>query len=378
MAKTNRISWDIFCRVVDNFGDIGVCWRLARQLHDEYEIDIRLWVDDLGVAAKLMNGLDTHLDSQIFNGIEVCLWGNDDSFADTAPADVVIEAFACELPQPYIQNMVLKKPVWLNLEYLSAEKWVDNFHAQSSLHPATGLKKTFFFPGFTEKTGGLIREQHLSAKREAFLNDTKAQEIFWQQLDIIPKADALKISLFCYPHAPIDNLLTSMAEGSRAIHCFVPNTTILPVVANHFGKDGLKVGETVSNKQLSVTVLPFLSQADYDKLLWTCDLNFVRGEDSWIRALWSAQPFIWQTYQQDEKLHLKKMNAFLDSYQATKTDILREFHHAWLDTEINPALWNKLLTALPALKQHAILQTQQFKAQADLAAKLVIFTKNQV
>ena len=27
-----RVTWDIFCSVVDNFGDIGVTWRLARQL----------------------------------------------------------------------------------------------------------------------------------------------------------------------------------------------------------------------------------------------------------------------------------------------------------------------------------------------------------
>jgi hypothetical protein len=24
-----QLHWDIFCRVIDNFGDIGVCWRLA-------------------------------------------------------------------------------------------------------------------------------------------------------------------------------------------------------------------------------------------------------------------------------------------------------------------------------------------------------------
>ena len=26
------LLWDIFCQVIDNHGDVGVCWRLAREL----------------------------------------------------------------------------------------------------------------------------------------------------------------------------------------------------------------------------------------------------------------------------------------------------------------------------------------------------------
>ena len=357
--------WDIFCRVVDNFGDIGVCWRLAKQLRDEYALDVRLWVDDLNVARKIVTGLDTSLISQKVNGVEVFLWGDDVSFENVTPADVVIEAFACELPQPYMQNMVTNKPVWLNLEYLSAETWVNDFHAQSSIHPTTGLVKIFFFPGFTDKTGGLIREQHLIAKREA----AKAQ---------IKRLPSLQVSLFCYPHAPIHSLLQAFAEGEQSVECFVPTGSYLNKVAELFGRTEIKVGDTLNKKQLRLTVLPFLTQDEYDQLLWCCDLNFVRGEDSWIRALWSAQPFIWQTYPQDEKLHLKKLDAFLDKYQVQQNDVLSEFHHAWLDAEITPKLWNKLMTALPAVKQHAELQTLKLEQQADLAAKLVVFTKNKV
>ena len=367
--KTHR--WDLFCKVIDNFGDIGVCWRLARQLRDEYALNVRLWVDDLSVASRLIYGLNPSSKSQIANGVEICLWGNDENFADILPADVVIEAFACDLPQPYIQNMAKTKPVWLNLEYLSAEKWVDDFHAQQSIHPATGLKKTFFFPGFTAKAGGLLREQQLAASRAAF----KATE-FWQHLNVSPIHNALKVSLFCYPHAPIESLLNSMANNSQPIHCLVPNTTILPAVAKHFGKSELKVGETVSDKQLTVTVLPFLSQDEYDQLLWACDFNFVRGEDSWIRALWAAKPFVWQTYQQDENLHLTKLQAFFDIYQPALC--LADFNRTWLEGQINQPLWNQLLTALPILQKHAEKQTHEFEKQADLAANLVIFSKNQV
>ena len=38
-------SWDVFCRVVDNYGDAAVCWRLARQLADEHGARVRLWID---------------------------------------------------------------------------------------------------------------------------------------------------------------------------------------------------------------------------------------------------------------------------------------------------------------------------------------------
>lgn len=357
--------WDIFCRVVDNFGDIGVCWRLAKQLQDEYALDVRLWVDDLNVASKIVTGLDASLNSQKMNGVEVCLWRDDQSFVSVTPADVVIEAFACELPPPYIQNMVASKPIWLNLEYLSAEAWVDDFHAQGSVHPATGLHKTFFFPGFTQKTGGLIREQHLITKRE----DAKAE---------LKRLPSLQVSLFCYPHAPIHSLLSAMAEGEHLVECFVPTGSALGKIASFFGRTEIKVGDTLNKQKLSLTVLPFLTQDEYDQLLWCCDLNFVRGEDSWIRALWSAQPFIWQTYPQDEKHHLKKLDAFLKKYEIKQNDVLSELHHAWLDAEITPKLWNKLMSALPALKQHAAMQTQKFEQQADLAAKLVIFTKNKV
>jgi uncharacterized repeat protein (TIGR03837 family) len=357
--------WDIFCKVIDNFGDIGVCWRLAKQLHDEYALDVRLWVDDLNVASKIVTSLDASRDSQKINGVEVCLWRDEASFVNVMPADVVIEAFACELPSPFIRNMVAQKPIWLNLEYLSAEAWVDNFHAKSAIHPATGLRKTFFFPGFTNKTGGLIREKNLIAKREAAKAEFK-------------RLPSLQVSLFCYPHAPLQSLLHAMAEGEHSVECFVPKGSAIGKIAEFFGRAQIEVGDTLNKQQMTLTVLPFLTQEEYDQLLWCCDLNFVRGEDSWIRALWSAQPFIWQTYPQDESLHLTKLDAFLDKYQAKQDDVLYEFHHAWLDTEITPKLWNQLITGLPALKEHAELQTQKFEQQADLAAKLVIFTKNKV
>ena len=376
----NRL--DIFCRIVDNYGDIGIVWRLSKQLCHEYQFTVRIWVDDLIVAARIINKLNPTLADQIIEKIEIRQWSNTVNFANIEVADIVIEGFACELPEPYISKMALSPPLWLNLEYLSAESWVNDFHKQVSIHPIHGLKKVFFFPGFNENTGGLIREQDLSARRDSFKKNDALQEEFWRKFNVTLLDKAIKVSLFSYPHAPINSLLASMAQSSHAVHCFVPATSILPSIANFISKPTLTIGETVVQDQLQITVLPFLSQDDYDRLLWACDLNFVRGEDSWIRALWAANPFIWQTYLQDEKLHLKKLAAFLAVYNANSLNnsalTLSQFHEAWIDKEITSDLWNALLEKLPTLKKMAIIETQKFEKQTDLASKLVVCIRNQV
>jgi len=80
-------------------------------------------------------------------------------------------------------------------------------------------------------------------------------------------------------------------------------------------------------KQLSFSYLPLFSQEDFDHLLWACDLNFVRGEDSLVRAIWANKPFVWHIYPQEDQAHATKLEAFLallplsDSWQA--------FHRVW-------------------------------------------------
>ena len=86
-------SWDIFCCVVDNYGDIGVTWRLARQLAGEHGQAVRLWVDDLNAFARLCPEADPALPNQRQAGVEVRHWPA--QWEDTPAADVVIEAFAC-------------------------------------------------------------------------------------------------------------------------------------------------------------------------------------------------------------------------------------------------------------------------------------------
>ena len=113
---------DLFCRVVDNYGDIGVCWRLARQLVVEHGAQVRLIVDDLAAFRFLAPEIDPALTQQHLLGVDVIAWHISDALQ---PAAIVIEAFACDPPAPYVLLMAAhaEKPVWINLEYLSAEAW---------------------------------------------------------------------------------------------------------------------------------------------------------------------------------------------------------------------------------------------------------------
>lgn len=356
----NKKRWDIFCKVVDNFGDIGVCWRLARQLQTEHAIDVRLWVDDFQVAQRLIPTLDRTAKIQQIEGVYVGHWHALADFSGTA--DVVIEAFSCGLPETYQSAMQSKQTKWVNLEYLSAEPWVESFHAQFSPQ-ANGLVRHFYFPGFTAATGGLIREHDLPLP------------------DLAERTNSTYyVSLFCYPHAPIRHLLQMMATGNQTIHCYVPATTILPLVAEFLGLDNLQVGQIVRQGSLTIEVLPFLSQPNYDQLLARCDINFVRGEDSWVRAIWAGKPFIWQPYQQEDAAHLPKLNAFLaQHYQAmpvSQREVVDAMHLAWLDASFQPAVWERYISSWSAIALTTQQASHALCMQQDLASKLVIFCNN--
>ena len=309
-------SWDIFCRVVDNFGDAGVCWRLARQLAAERDDAVRLWSDDLAPLARMWPGIDPTKGEQRCAGVEVRCWR--DRLPDVNPHDAVIEAFGCDVPEPFVAAMAARvpQPAWINLEYLSAEDWIESHHLLPSLHPRLPLTKHFFFPGFTSRSGGLLREAGLLEQRDALRRDPVAQRAFWRSVALEPPAAGeLRISLFAYPGAPIATLLTAWAGGDRQIHCMLAEGVLPAEVANFYGSVPA-IGRTIERGRLRLTIVPFLSQPDYDRLLWLCDLNFVRGEDSFVRAQWAARPMVWQIYPQQGNAHRVKLDAFLRRYGA--------------------------------------------------------------
>jgi len=319
MADTGNknIHCDIFCTVVDNYGDIGVCWRLARQLANEHGIVVRLWVDDLRSFGKLCAELDIGLEVQQCRRVEVRRWTAE--LPAVEPAELVIEAFACKLPPTYLVAMAARepKPVWINLEYLSAETWVEGCHKLPSPNPDLPLTKYFFFPGFTEKTGGLLLERDLLARRDGFQSDAGAQNRYWQNLGVPERAaKELRVSIFSYENDAMDDLLRAWEKGSQLVTCLLPEGRSLPQVARYFGLSTGKAGDIWQRGNLCVHVLPFVEQELYDELLWACDVNFVRGEDSCVRAQWAAKPFIWQIYPQHDGVHLEKLEALLARYSA--------------------------------------------------------------
>lgn len=312
MAIATPTRCDIFCNVIDNYGDIGVCWRLARQLANEHGLTVRLWVDDLSSFAKLCPEADASLDSQHCRGVDVCLWRKE--FPEVQPAELVIEAFACKLPDIYIEAMTvqLQQPVWINLEYLSAEDWVEGHHKLPSPHPTLPLTKYYFFPGFTENTGGLLLEHDLLARRDAFQGDAMQQQALWLSIGMpVPAAETLKVSLFGYENAALHGLFDAWTASAQPLLCLVPEGRILPQVGQYFGDASPHAGSDYALGNLHVRVLTFVEQELYDELLWACDVNFVRGEDSCVRAQWAGRPFVWQIYPQHDAVHLKKLQAFL-------------------------------------------------------------------
>src|SRR5690606_14786010 len=297
---------DIFCRVIDNFGDIGVCWRLARRLAQGRGWQVRLWVDQLPAFARIQPGIAADAALQRYAGIDIVHWSAEPPAL--APGDVVIEAFACDPPPAFVRAMQSSPPVWINLEYLSAEPWVEGCHGMPSRRP-DGLVKHFFFPGFTPATGGLLREPGLSAERDEFQTSRAAREAFLQGLGLddaqlaLLRHGARLVTLFCYPHAPLEALAQVLARDRQ------PTLLLAP--------EGVAPGlEPLAKDALRVARVPFVAQPDFDRLLWCADLNIVRGEDSFVRAAWAARPFIWHIYPQQDDAHQVKLQAWLARYPA--------------------------------------------------------------
>ena len=379
MIPSSTLTLAIFCKVVDNYGDIGICWRLARQLQREHGVAVSLWVDDLASFRRICPAVDPAAASQLIDNVTVRHWrGQDDAYVPADVADIVIEFFACDIPPLYIEAMAqcTPRPVWLNLEGLTAEEWVEGCHRLPSMHPRLKLTKHFFFPGFTSQTGGLLREAGLEQERQAFLDQPGQQRAFLRELGLADAdIDALLVSLFCYPSAPVAELFAAWQGGAEKITCLVPEGVAAQAVAAFLGADA-HAGAVATRGALTVRVLPFVPQPDYDRLLWACDLNFVRGEDSWVRAQWAGKPFVWHIYLQDENLHHKKLRAFLARY-VPDIDSVQNFMLHWngahADAAEWPALWSALLADRARIAARSADWQARMLANGDLASNLLAF-----
>ncbi len=373
-----KLRWDIFCTIVDNFGDVGFCWRLARQLVNEHGLEVRLWVDDLAIFSRIAPSIDVDEERQWLQGVEIYYWRQ--PFPRIKPADVVIETFACKLPDNYILAMadLPQQPVWINLEYLSAENWTLDCHCLPSFHPHLHLTKNFFFPGFVGGTGGLLLEKNLLPDRIAFNN--VSQELFWQETGIQSRREGeLYISLFCYDDAPIKELLSAWVISDFPIRVLVPQHSIDNAIGMFFGVDSPKAGQMLQSGKLQVCIIPFLEQDKYDQLLWACDINFVRGEDSFIRAQWAERPFVWNIYPQAEQSHRLKLEAFLNLYTERMLPEMSaavfSLWNAWNGNGQIINAWPVFAAQMITLTQYGNKWTRQLLPIGDLTSNLVKFSR---
>jgi len=394
--SSKPLQWDIFCRVIDNFGDIGVCWRLAADLANRGHL-VRLWVDDASALTWMAPGGCT--------GVTVLGWANTLYSADLArlidsPCEVMIESFGCEIPPSFVAGCVLShgaggsKPLWINLEYLSAEAYVERSHGLPSpvqTGPAAGWTKSFYYPGFQESTGGLLREPDVAIRQATFDRCTWLAE---KGLPLPEKTGEKLVLLFCYePQAlgalmqqlnangldggPV-RLLVAAGRAEKAIADLMKRSQ-----SKNIDQKYLKPNEYFGN-MLSISYLPLLSQADFDHALWAADLNFVRGEDSVVRALWAAKPFVWQIYPQDDGAQRAKLDAFLDMMGAPES--LRRFYRLWNATSTGAAASSTVdnlgaaasplnNTALQQWAKNAHATRSRLLAQQDLTSQLIRFVE---
>ncbi len=345
---TEPQTWDIFCKVIDNFGDIGVCWRLATQLAQRGQ-RVRLWVDDAqaldwmappcpAASPEYVSGHSASLDDagraaadtqRVANqSVQVHIWDADAPkrwlamLQGGAASDIWVEGFGCDITEfiAAYNHMALTlgkfslKTV-VNLEYLSAEGFVARTHGLESpiklqFAPHGSVRKWFFYPGFTADTGGLLRETGLIERQAAF---DRAQ---WLAMHNIAWQGERLVSLFCYDNAALPGLLTQLMEGTERTTLLVTQGKAAAAVRSLLETVNFEflspMSASYGHSMLSIVYLPLLNQTDFDHLLWACDLNFVRGEDSLVRALWAGKPFVWQIYPQDDGAHHAKLQAFLD------------------------------------------------------------------
>ncbi len=325
------MRWTVFCRVVDNFGDIGFAWRLAADLGSRGEA-VRLAVDD---ASAL-----TWMAPRGAPRVEVDTWRN----AAFAPADVWVETFGCGVPESAAPSATVC--VRVNIEHLSAETYVERSHGRPSPRfDAEGNPRPvwFFYPGFSDRSGGLILEPGLLERRRRFGDGRD----WLRGLGIERRAGERCVSLFCYRNPALVEWL-DVLDAAPTLLLLTPGAATEQAQA--------LLGDRLQRRHLRAARLPVLDQEDFDRLLWSCDLNLVRGEDSLVRAIWAGAPFLWQLYPQDDDAHAAKLAAFLVRFLEGAPSSFTELRSLF-------AIWNGLAAAAGLRSAFASLDIDTWAAQ---------------
>ncbi len=374
----------IFCRVIDNFGDAGVTWRLARRCV-ALGIPATLIIDNLTVLQKLAPELtwvesDDPLDPNYWTdqGVKVIDWTtfvealekNAPSLAADKLPDLVFETFGCRLPKRLEERLAERandpRLMTVNLEYLSAEDWVENSHGIWGLHPSLPIKKLWFFPGFTDRTGGLIVEDEL----QGLLNKQLCPHTKTNCLKALGlNSDAITIFIFTYPKNELSQLVCALKRLSCQQRI---NLMLAPGAAS----DQLYHDLSHCSERIAIRKMPFVKQSEFDLLLRLSDVAFVRGEDSFARAQLNGLPLVWSIYPTEDDAHLIKLEAWLTrlrGYFSTEEayECWSKLLRHWAHGELKPEDMLEWFERLPEWKQVARRWQESLLHRGDVVQKIV-------
>lgn len=341
-------SIDIFCQVIDNYGDVGVTYRLAREFKRVYPNKKLRFVinqiEELNLIRKSEN-------------IEVILYKDISKMENSA--DLIIESFGCEIPKEYMDKALKNSKLIINLEYFSAEKWVDDFHLQESFLGGN-LKKYFFIPGLSEKSGGILLDnEFLERKKKVEAN----KEYYLEKFGIKEKYDLIG-SVFSY-EKNFDSLIEELKKLNKKV--------ILLILSEKTQKNFIKYFDNGNNyDKIKFVKLPFFTYDKYEELLALCDFNLVRGEDSFVRALLLGKPFLWHIYPQDENTHIKKLESFLEKYCFNNKELKQTF----INYNINKDYFSYFFKNFKEIEKYNKNYANYLIKNCNLMEKLINFIEN--
>ncbi len=302
----------VLCKVVDNFGDVGFVWRLCKQLKNiNADLNINLIADDLSAFNKICNSVLPSKNHQTVNKIEIYDWNADDlCYSDFSKNDgqklsLILECFQCGRPG-WLEKILFEDKLQrtvniIMIDYLTAEKYADDFHCLKSLTRSAKVQKVNFMPGFTAKTGGLIIDRE------------------WAEIGKRNKKGPILLFTYERDWEPLVRAINH--KGEKVL------------LAQGRGKKSFESSyQKIKNPKFDLKILPFLNQEDWDKMLKSCSLLFVRGEESMSRACLSGIPFVWHAYPQSKEYQLVKVEALLERMKGHfKNDDFEIVKKVWLD-----------------------------------------------
>ena len=341
-------SIDIFCQVIDNYGDVGVAYRLAREFKRVYPNKKLRFVINQTEELNLIRKSED---------IEIILYKDFSKIENSA--DLIIESFGCEIPKEYMDKALKNSKLIINLEYFSAEKWVDDFHLQESFLGGN-LKKYFFIPGLSEKSGGILLDnEFLERKKKVKAN----KEYYLEKFGIKGKYDLIG-SVFSY-EKNFDSLIEELKKLDKKV--------ILLILSEKTQKNFIKYFDNGNNyDKIKFVKLPFFTYDKYEELLALCDFNLVRGEDSFVRALLLGKPFLWHIYPQDENTHIKKLESFLEKYCSNNKELKQTF----INYNINKDDFSYFFKNFKEIEKYNKNYANYLIKNCNLMEKLINFIEN--